>query len=74
MIIVRELNSGIYYGTPRGIEGEGKSSRGFNTMSYTWDEIERVTRMSFELARAAKNLTSVDDRMCSRPRSCGGVW
>ncbi len=61
MIIVRELNSGIYYGTPRGIEGEGKSQRGFNTMSYTWDEIERVTRMSFELARKRrKKLTSVD--------------
>ena len=61
MIIVRELNSGIYYGTPRGIEGEGKLARGFNTMSYTWDEIERVTRMSFELARKRrKKLTSVD--------------
>ena len=61
MIIVRELNSGIYYGTPRGIEGEGKASRGFNTMSYTWDEIERVTRMSFDLARKRRRkLTSVD--------------
>jgi 3-isopropylmalate dehydrogenase len=61
LIIVRELNSGIYYGTPRGIEGEGKSMRGFNTMSYTWAEIERVTRMSFDLARnRRKKVTSVD--------------
>jgi len=61
MIIVRELNSGIYYGTPRGIEGEGRNARGFNTMSYTWHEIERVTRMSFELARKRRQkVASVD--------------
>ncbi|MEZ5398199.1 MAG: 3-isopropylmalate dehydrogenase [Bryobacteraceae bacterium] len=61
MIIVRELNGGIYYGTPRGITGEGRESRGVNTMAYTWDEIERVTRMSFELARnRRKKVTSVD--------------
>jgi len=61
MIIVRELNSGIYYGTPRGIEGEGRQARGFNTMSYTFGEIERVARMSFELARnRRKAVTSVD--------------
>ena len=61
LIIVRELNSGIYYGTPRGIAGEGKSMRGFNTMSYTWEEIERVTRLAFELARKRRRkLTSVD--------------
>jgi 3-isopropylmalate dehydrogenase len=61
MIIVRELNGGIYYGTPRGITGEGKQARGVNTMAYTWEEIERVTRMSFELARnRRRKVTSVD--------------
>ena len=61
MIIVRELNSGIYYGTPRGIFEDGPEPRAVNTMAYTWSEIERVTRVGFELARKRrKKLTSVD--------------
>ncbi len=57
MIIVRELTAGLYYGTPRGIEGD----RGFNTMSYTRAEIERVAHIAFKLARnRRKKLTSVD--------------
>jgi 3-isopropylmalate dehydrogenase len=61
LIIVRELTGGIYYGTPRGISGEGAAERGVNTMAYTRAEIERVTRMAFHLARARrKKVTSVD--------------
>ncbi|MGE5647931.1 MAG: 3-isopropylmalate dehydrogenase [Acidobacteriota bacterium] len=61
MIIVRELTGGIYYGTPRGITGEGAEARGVNTMAYTRPEIERVTRMAFNLARGRrKKVTSVD--------------
>lgn len=61
MIIVRELTGGLYYGTPRGITGTGPDERGTNTMTYTRAEIERVTRMAFELARKRRRkLTSVD--------------
>jgi 3-isopropylmalate dehydrogenase len=68
MIIVRELTGGIYYGTPRGIfntvasEGEGaQETRAVNTMTYTRSEIERVSRMAFQLARnRRKKVTSVD--------------
>ncbi len=61
MIIVRELTGGLYYGTPRGISGSGPEERGVNTMAYTRAEIERVTRMAFELARKRrKKLASVD--------------
>ncbi len=61
MIIVRELTGGIYYGTPRGIEGEGDSERACNTMAYTRAEIARIGRMAFHLARQRrKKLTSVD--------------
>src|SRR5579871_5081700 len=61
MIIVRELTGGIYYGTPRGISGEGAEMRAVNTMTYTRSEIERVSRMAFHLARARrKKVTSVD--------------
>jgi 3-isopropylmalate dehydrogenase len=61
MIIVRELTGGLYYGTPRGIEGSGPEERGTNTMTYTRAEIERITHMAFHLARnRRKKLTSVD--------------
>jgi len=61
MIIVRELNGGIYYGTPRGIFTDGPEPRGVNTMTYTKSEIVRVCRMAFELAsKRRKKLTSVD--------------
>jgi 3-isopropylmalate dehydrogenase len=57
MIIVRELTGGLYYGQPRGIDGD----RAVNTMVYTRPEIERVTRKAFELARGRrKKVTSVD--------------
>ena len=61
MIIVRELTGGIYYGTPRGIFGEGANEHAVNTMAYTRAEIERVAHMSFQLARGRrKKVTSVD--------------
>lgn len=61
MIIVRELNGGLYYGLPRGVEGEGPDERGTNTMTYTRTEIQRITRMAFGLARnRRKKVTSVD--------------
>src|SRR5579862_5185420 len=57
MIIVRELNGGLYYGQPRGIEND----RAVNTMVYTRAEIERVSRKAFHLARGRrKKVTSVD--------------
>jgi 3-isopropylmalate dehydrogenase len=61
MIIVRELTGGMYYGTPRGITGEGAEMRAVNTMTYTRKEIERVARVAFRLAQGRrKKLTSVD--------------
>jgi 3-isopropylmalate dehydrogenase len=61
MIIVRELTGGIYYGTPRGISGDGPATRAVNTMVYTQAEIERVSRMAFQLARnRRRKVTSVD--------------
>jgi len=61
MIIVRELTGGVYYGTPRGIFGEGENEHAVNTLAYTRKEIERVVRMAFNLARnRRKKVTSVD--------------
>src|ERR1041385_6990532 len=49
MIIVRELTGGIYYGTPRGISGEGPEMPAPIAMTYPRREIERVSRMAFQL-------------------------
>lgn len=61
-LILRELVSGVYFGTPRGIEKlPDGTERGFNTMSYTTAEIERIARKAFDLARKRrKQVTSVD--------------
>ena len=62
LMIIRELTSGIYFGTPRGIETlpDGKR-RGFNTLAYHEDEIARIARRGFEIARQRnKKLCSVD--------------
>ena len=57
ILIVRELTGGIYFGEPRGVEGD----KGFNTLVYTKPEIERIARSAFEMAGArGKKLCSVD--------------
>jgi len=72
MIIVRELTGGIYYGTPRGIEGAGDSERAVNTMTYTRAEIARIGRMAFHLARQRrKKVASVDK---SNVLECSQLW
>ncbi len=61
MLIVRELISGIYFGEPRGIYGEGKDRYGVNTEIYRTPEVERIVKLAFELAKLRrKKVTSVD--------------
>ncbi len=61
LIIVRELTGGLYYGTPRGIEGSGAEERAVNTMTYSRPEIERIARKAFDLARLRRRkVASVD--------------
>src|SRR5207245_9915397 len=60
-LIVRELTGGLYFGTPRGVEGNGAARRAHNTMAYSAAEIARIARVAFEAARGRrKKVTSVD--------------
>ena len=59
LLIVRELIGGIYFGEPRGIEGEPGQRVGFNTDRYSEPEIERIGRIAFEAAMTR------DRRLCS---------
>jgi 3-isopropylmalate dehydrogenase len=64
IMIVRELTGGVYFGEPRGIETlPDGSRRGVNTQVYTTEEIRRVARVAFDLARERNN------RLCSVEKS-----
>ncbi|ETR78702.1 3-isopropylmalate dehydrogenase [Afipia sp. P52-10] len=56
LVFVRELTAGVYFGEPRGVErlADGRR-RGVNTHVYHSDEIERVARVAFELARRRRD-------------------
>jgi 3-isopropylmalate dehydrogenase len=57
LLIVRELTGGLYYGTPRHCD----ESRAINTLAYGADEVERIARVAFEVARTRRRrVTSVD--------------
>ncbi|MCE2524331.1 MAG: 3-isopropylmalate dehydrogenase [Rhodobacteraceae bacterium] len=73
IMIVRELTSGVYFGEPRGITPDNEGGRiGVNTQRYTTNEIRRVARTAFELARRR------DNRVCSMEKAnvmeSGVLW
>jgi 3-isopropylmalate dehydrogenase len=68
IIIVRELTGGIYFGEPRGYD----DSSGWNTMTYTKPEVERIARLAYSMARQRKGmLTSVDK---ANVLECSQFW
>ncbi len=62
IMIVRELTSGLYFGEPRGITREPNGKRrGFNTLSYSEDEVARIARIAGKIAmQRNKTICSVD--------------
>lgn len=68
LLIVRELAGGAYFGRPREIT----DSLGLNTMAYTAPEVERVTRVAFEIARGRRRkVTSIDK---ANVLECSQLW
>ena len=61
MVIVRELNGDVYFGE-KGMRTTAAGKReGYDVMSYDEDEVRRIARVGFEIARArAGRLCSVD--------------
>lgn len=62
IMIVRELTGDLYFGQPRGVETlPDGTRRGFNTMTYTSTEVERIAIVAFDLAMMrGKKLCSID--------------
>jgi 3-isopropylmalate dehydrogenase len=60
-IFVRELTGGLYFGRPKRRWTTSRGRRAVDTMAYSEQEIERIVRVGFELARGRKKkLISVD--------------
>ena len=62
LMVVRELTGGIYFGQPKGrVTADSGEERGFNTMTYSSSEIDRIARVAFDLAAGRQGrLCSVD--------------
>ncbi|GCE49323.1 3-isopropylmalate dehydrogenase [Thermosporothrix hazakensis] len=69
LIVVRELTGGLYYGhlepavpgKPSEIRQTERGTEAIDTLLYTEEEIERIVRVAFEIARGRrKKVTSVD--------------
>jgi len=73
IMIVRELTGGVYFGQPRGIEtlADGQR-RGVDTQVYTTSEIERVSRVAFELASGRGNKVTSCEK--SNVMETGLLW
>jgi 3-isopropylmalate dehydrogenase len=61
LVVVRELTSGIYFGTPSERRQGGAGREAVDTLYYSEAEITRVLRFGFELAQQRrKRIASVD--------------
>jgi 3-isopropylmalate dehydrogenase len=68
LVILRELTGDVYFGQPRGLDED----HGWNTMVYTKEEVERITRYAFDIARKRnKRVTSVDK---ANVLECSQFW
>ena len=73
IMIVRELTGGIYFGEPRGIEPiENNERKGINTHSYTTNEIKRIAKVAFDLAKKRKNKVTSCEK--SNVMEAGVLW
>ena len=61
MVVVRELTGGLYFGKPKKRWTTSTGRKAVDSMLYSEQEIERIVRVGFELARQRrKKLVSVD--------------
>jgi len=61
LMVVRELTGGLYFGQPKKQWQAAEGRRAVDTMAYSEQEVERIVRVGFEIARTRrKKLTSVD--------------
>ena len=62
LIVVRELTGGVYFGQPSKRIETKRGRRALDTLPYSDKEIERVTRLAFEMAMGRRKLVSMVDK------------
>ena len=73
IMIVRELTGGIYFGEPRGIQPiKDNQRKGINTHTYTTNEIHRIARVAFDLAKKRNNKVTSCEK--SNVMEAGVLW
>ncbi len=73
IMIVRELTGGIYFGEPRGIQPiENNQRKGINTHTYTTNEIHRIAKVDFDLAKKRRNKVTSCEK--SNVMEAGVLW
>lgn len=63
IMVVRELTGDVYFGEPKGITTDPKTGErtGFNNMIYSESEIERISRVAFDVAgKRSGRVCSID--------------
>lgn len=72
ILCVRELTGDIYFGKPKGRDGEGNEAVAYDTMRYSYSEIERIAHKAFAAAQGRRNkVTSIDK---SNVLACSILW
>jgi len=75
ILIVRELTGGVYFGEPKTITDLGNGQkRAIDTQVYDTYEIERISRVAFELARARKKQNKVTSMEKRNVMKSGVLW
>jgi 3-isopropylmalate dehydrogenase len=73
IMIVRESTGGIYFGEPRGIHLDTQGRRvGVDTEVYSEDEIARVARIAFDLARKRRRKVTSTEK--ANVMQSGRLW
>ncbi|WP_424813782.1 3-isopropylmalate dehydrogenase [Roseococcus sp. YIM B11640] len=73
IMIVRESTGGIYFGEPRGVHADANGKRvGIDTEVYSEDEIARVARVAFDLARKRRNKVTSTEK--ANVMQSGRLW
>ena len=73
IMIVRESTGGIYFGEPRGVTTGADGKRvGVDTEVYSEEEIARVARVAFDLARKRRNKVTSTEK--ANVMQSGRLW
>jgi 3-isopropylmalate dehydrogenase len=72
LMILRELTGGCYFGKPQGNYGRKPNRTAVDTTAYSEEEVRRLMRMAFELARNRRNKVAQADK--ANVMATGRLW